>query len=623
MKGDFTRSSYDVKKRYTSVRMQQGRVQLDSDWNEYADIIDRRIEAPLGDLLGSFAAPATSAAAESGFAITLASPPEGDKSLPFDLTIGVGHCYVDGILCENDIPCTYSSQTHSDFAGVAFPQGDANTVPSRYIAYLDVWQQLVTCLEDPNIREVALDGADTAARTKTEWQVQLLPLPGQSPAAAEANGAGSEPFHEGVWQEFVNGRSRQRGKLTAQQKANTRVVENQLCRVEVHSIEDNGFACKMSCENGSVAYRFGAQEELLGEAAAQAGETFAVQLEETDSSRVYLERWDWVELELGDGSSGGNGAPLFQVHAVDDGDGAGVVVLLGGRWPAGKASAKGGILRRWDQKAANLPPDGLVHVQLPQDREQSAQYDLGNGLVVSFSAKGTYQVNDYWLIPVRTQVGSGTSGITWLKDQPPHGVEHHYAPLGLVYREADSWKYIPAADSRFSTLPKLTAGLARLTQEVHAIKDTVDKLITRVDNLTSRVDYLEHKILYLGRQLVQEYDSVQHLVEGDLVSIHPYEEGLVVPATKENERRVIGVVVEVVSDPYQEGKVRVGLHGVARCKVTGHISVGDLLVVSESDKHARRAGKFVRPGTVVGKALQSHKPHGEHIYGMVDVMITL
>ncbi|HMQ56354.1 MAG TPA: DUF6519 domain-containing protein, partial [Anaerolineae bacterium] len=34
MKGDFTRSTFRSEHHYSSVRMQQGRVQLDSDWNE-------------------------------------------------------------------------------------------------------------------------------------------------------------------------------------------------------------------------------------------------------------------------------------------------------------------------------------------------------------------------------------------------------------------------------------------------------------------------------------------------------------------------------------------------------------------------------------------------------------
>ena len=38
MKGDFTRFSFDPAKHYSGVRMQQGRVQLDADWNEQQSI---------------------------------------------------------------------------------------------------------------------------------------------------------------------------------------------------------------------------------------------------------------------------------------------------------------------------------------------------------------------------------------------------------------------------------------------------------------------------------------------------------------------------------------------------------------------------------------------------------
>ncbi|MCX6048065.1 MAG: DUF6519 domain-containing protein, partial [Chloroflexi bacterium] len=38
MKGDFTRSTFKPAKHYSSVRMQQGRVQLDADWNEQIDL---------------------------------------------------------------------------------------------------------------------------------------------------------------------------------------------------------------------------------------------------------------------------------------------------------------------------------------------------------------------------------------------------------------------------------------------------------------------------------------------------------------------------------------------------------------------------------------------------------
>ena len=38
MRGDFTRDSFDRRHHYTRVLMQQGRVQLDADWNEQSAI---------------------------------------------------------------------------------------------------------------------------------------------------------------------------------------------------------------------------------------------------------------------------------------------------------------------------------------------------------------------------------------------------------------------------------------------------------------------------------------------------------------------------------------------------------------------------------------------------------
>jgi hypothetical protein len=40
MKGDFSRWTFDPRRHYTAVLMQQGRVQLDSDWNEQAAMLE-------------------------------------------------------------------------------------------------------------------------------------------------------------------------------------------------------------------------------------------------------------------------------------------------------------------------------------------------------------------------------------------------------------------------------------------------------------------------------------------------------------------------------------------------------------------------------------------------------
>ena len=48
MKADLTRSTDRPDQHYRAVRMQQGRVQLDAEWNEQQDILNRRIETESG-----------------------------------------------------------------------------------------------------------------------------------------------------------------------------------------------------------------------------------------------------------------------------------------------------------------------------------------------------------------------------------------------------------------------------------------------------------------------------------------------------------------------------------------------------------------------------------------------
>src|SRR5713226_1574914 len=89
MKTDLTRNTFKLEKHFSSVRMQQGRVQLDADWNEQIEIALQRERTEAADLIGASGAPADTA----GFEITVQDN---------DLKMGVGHYYVYGILCVNE-----------------------------------------------------------------------------------------------------------------------------------------------------------------------------------------------------------------------------------------------------------------------------------------------------------------------------------------------------------------------------------------------------------------------------------------------------------------------------------------------------------------------------------------
>ena len=85
-----TRATFRSAKHFHSVVMQQGRVQVDADWNESVDILSGLDETTRIDTIGPHGVPK----AGGGFEITVA--PDGA-----DLLIGAGRIYVDGLLCES------------------------------------------------------------------------------------------------------------------------------------------------------------------------------------------------------------------------------------------------------------------------------------------------------------------------------------------------------------------------------------------------------------------------------------------------------------------------------------------------------------------------------------------
>ena len=166
MSGDYSRKTFKAKQNYSGVLMQQGRVQLDADWNEQAAINLRRQRVESLDLMGRAVVPMET---PDGFKIEL------DQEI---ITISPGRMYVDGLLAENHgagpeefyIPLDEErgSQSLSYHDQPFFPNaGEIKPLPASetHLAYLDVWQREVTYVKQPELVEPAI-GVDTTAR----WQ---------------------------------------------------------------------------------------------------------------------------------------------------------------------------------------------------------------------------------------------------------------------------------------------------------------------------------------------------------------------------------------------------------------------------------------------------------------------
>lgn len=422
MKGDFSRDTFDRRHRFSRVLMQQGRVLLDADWNEQTSILLHTIRTLATDLIGPHGGPG------DGFLIGCLDAEEQEHGC--DFTIGWGHYYVDGILCENvpsarcpsgeaPAPMTYLTQPDHP-AAVRIEDGD-------YLVYLDVWERHLTHLEVEHIREVALGGPDTATRARVVWQVKVVD---ESECGHQHDDADCASLLAALRRKVDGPRCmRARARVTqppedpciVPPEARYRGAENQLYRVEIHAGGSAGNGAspatfKWSRDNGAIVFPIRSLQ----------GDIVTLDTLGPDSRRT-LREGDWVEFVDDDTALTGNAGLLARVDEVDR---VRFQVMLA--MPEGVAvpainAARHPLLRRWDQGSDALPV------------QEGRWLDLEDGVQVFFEAGGAYRTGDYWLVPARTATGdvewpvdARADGSSTPRPVAPHGSRHHYAPLARI-----------------------------------------------------------------------------------------------------------------------------------------------------------------------------------------------
>jgi hypothetical protein len=539
MKADLTRNTLAPFKHFSRVLMQQGRVQLDADWNEQAGIVLRSVRGLAADLIG----PAGGPKGHVGFEL---QPVPIAPAIANDVRIGLGRYYVDGILCEADsevVPIVAATTANGRFQvtvdhftmnGAAFAAGqlvelfddvrdkpafpptvfqvqspdptqltlalqgavpatlsaalaprlrrvityatqphyplaasDALVSNAQYLLYLDVWERLITYVEDDRIREVALGGPDTAARSQVIWQVKAIRgQPGSTNANQNAcqSFTPADPGVVAALDPINRGRLKARARQSAAStdpciispSASFRGPENQLYRVEIHApgpgAPSTGAAAppsttatfKWSRDNGSVVFPITSLTTGNGQT--------TVKLERLGrDDRLGLEPGEWIEVVDDAYVLQNRASPLLQVLSVDR---PSRTVILNGIASAGQDPALHPLLRRWDHQAGDPAEGGL---QIAADGAafiiEGAWLTLEAGVQIQFqpglpgltgagtaaSSANRYLTGDYWLIPARTATGD----VEWPREKDaqgnlvpiargPDGVEHHRAFLGVI-----------------------------------------------------------------------------------------------------------------------------------------------------------------------------------------------
>ena len=483
MKGDFTRDTFSIENHFTRVLMQQGRVTLDADHNEQTSILLHYLTTLARDLIGPYAAPVV----DGGF--ELSADQDG-------LWISAGRYYVDGLLVENEERCLYTKQP--DFplpADDSFAKALSQKKEDPYWLYLDVWEQHVTSLEVDRIRETALGGPDTCTRAKLVWQVRALPVDLKK-AAKDA------PVKKAELQKRIAELQAKKATLSTAEQA---LIQERIDALKLELAALEGKNGRPSCEDPldqlvsfseawmgarvdpgpriddacvqSPASKYrGAQNQLYRVEIHQGGDAATATFKWSRDNGSVATPWlgsTGYDLKVANarGFSAGNWVEL--VDDVSELHGKpGVLVRLakveGGTLSVDPDKVKGAEVLKWSNQFVNprvrrwdhfqtedivLAEDGAIAIKetpvgTPDDAATVAWFDLEDGIQVQFAAAGNYRSGDYWLIPARVPTGNVEwpaaeikSGKTLTTLILPHGIVHHYAPLGFAGWKSDEFVF--------------------------------------------------------------------------------------------------------------------------------------------------------------------------------------
>jgi hypothetical protein len=423
MHGDYTRMTFLPRKDRAGVLMQQGRVTLDADWNEFVELVDRRFRAETVDALGRCY---VSKETPNAFAIALSGG---------TLTIGPGRAYVHGLLAENHgadpseyeavlgevrgtAPVNYEDQPYFPDAANIAPLPTAGT----YVVYLDAWERELTYLQDADLVEKAI-AVDTATRLQNAWQVRLLEAPEGTTCSSDLP----------AWDALTSSSA---GRLTTAAvgvpaatdpctipaTGGYRGTENRLYRVEIHAGGTLGTATfKWSRDDASI----GGRVEAIDNATRKV--VTLDRLGRDGVRRIGVD--DWVEVTDDVRELAGLAGELRKVAAVDE---VAETITLATALPSGAFDPTDADRHtrvvRWDQRGTAVDAaNGVVGVPATA----GTAIVLEDGVQISFDVDptgGEFHVGDYWVFAARTADAS----VEEFVEEPPRGIKHHFCRLAVV-----------------------------------------------------------------------------------------------------------------------------------------------------------------------------------------------
>lgn len=493
MGSDRARVSYDPRRQYRSVVMQQGRVTLEADWNEAQQITEEEIRCEALDVLGPSGTP------DNGYSVVLTPQPAS----PFDFYVDSGTMYVGGVRAYLDGSVLYSNQSDWRDRGPDDPDWVdlsmlAANPPTDEFVYLYLREQEVSAVEDPDLKDVALGGPDTAQRTRLLQHIVRVASPGtdcvSGLSAAEAKWASEgltfdpNTMRLRSWSRLEVGfsdQSQTQNPCQPQGQGGYLGPDNQMIRVQISGVDKTTGNPKFvwGFDDASFLYRIQVDP---GNAQQLDLQTIPVDAEHQPAAGQAVE----VLRTAADLSNGGNVASasgfVFTLAQNYDPDSQSIQIPTGITLPDaftfGNQSPPSQLfLRVWQQEIIFVPG-------LPAR--------LGNtGLTVTLRTRGNapFHTGDYWMFAVRPATPQAVYPERYQNDfQPPDGPRLWACPLGVIAWSDEVGRLASDCRNFFDNLVNLTKraqGCCSITVRPQDLSPTttLQSIVNGAGNLTMLV----------------------------------------------------------------------------------------------------------------------------------------
>ncbi|WP_295386949.1 DUF6519 domain-containing protein [uncultured Thiodictyon sp.] len=443
MGSDRARISYNPARQYREVVSQQGRVTLEADVNEAQRLGSEALRRQTLDVVGTCGTP------DDGYAVVLAGGA--------DFGIGPGTLYLGGWrLCLGQ-PIAYLSQpdwldwsTDPHWADPAAWTGNAAVL-------LLCREQEVTAVEDPALREVALGGPDTAARTRLLQRVILAPTKSAHCANAVAD-------IDSFWKGQGLSCDPATGELCSASRLKVTVLSTAPADSPCDPPAQSGY---LGADNQLIRVQITAFDSATGQGRLLWGFNNAATIfpcTTPDPSTLRL-----TARPLGTDQTPRTGQAVQVLRAAADlGEGAvaaglcGVVATL--EAPYQPESQRVALPSGLPDDYAATPGSAPLFLRL-WEAELAFKLDdpvelAGTGLAVTLSAAGgtALHIGDFWCVAARPLTPNAVYPQRLLSEpQPPDGPRQWACPLAILGKAGTDWTKLADCRLPFENLVALTA----------------------------------------------------------------------------------------------------------------------------------------------------------------------